>query len=312
MTLVNKAWTSPGVFPVPANGLATFVVGNRIFCGGGSQGAGAGTVSSQIWTSTVNADGSLTPWTRAGNMPAPATFHTFIYHKPSCSVYLYGSTSTNPKLYVAKVSGDTVGPWSIVTQFQSAAISGVGLLLVGDWLYMIGGAGNRCDSIRLGSGPIPDGYGTHRSLPPLPDLRIDPGVVICHNHIYVLGGFNSVSPLDRGEVFSARIEPDGNLGPWRQVGNLLQTAGRPSALGIGTRVLVLGGRSGGSLSSDLVQVATMYAGGDIGPFVGEDKFPVAFRAASRSIVQVGKYVFQITGFTTTNSDFIYRSEVNLT
>jgi hypothetical protein len=303
MNVINKPWTLlADRFPFAVNSSAGIVVGDRIFVIGGAFGSSS-VADKRIYSARVFTDGTLSSWTRAGDLLLATSFHKAVYHEPSQSVFVYGGGPTNPKIYKAKVSDDQIGPFTAVEQFQSAANPNPNMVVHGDWIYIVSGTPIRVDSYKVDSdGVVP------QSLPPLADPRSAAALFIWGGYLYLVGGANLTSPLDGSEVFSARLEPNGGLGPWKQVGNLPGKRGRLGHAVVGNQVVVIGGRTGGTTSTNTIYSATLMPEGQIGAFATEDAFPIIVRNITNQVFVVGKRIIVVGGFDTANRATVYVSE----
>lgn len=310
MSVINKRWVLQGHrYPFIFSNGAGFSAGNRLFVLGGA--GGVGVADRRIYTCEVLGDGSTSAWVKAGDLPVAANFNACVYHEGSQTVYHYGgSTAGNNKLYAAPVSGGVVGPFRTVSTWHASINSSPSLVIVGDWIYVVGGSLGRCDSFRIGTDGVP------QSLPKIlntgvvaADARYAAFAFTSNGYMYLAGGLNSQAPFDRSEVFSAPLQPNGGLGAWKKVGNLPIAMGRCGGAVKGDKLVILGGRFGGTTSTNRVFSASLLPGGDIGAFTDEDAFPIAFRGSGGTTLTVGNKIFVVGGFTTANVDTVYSSEL---
>jgi N-acetylneuraminic acid mutarotase len=139
-----------------------------------------------------------------------------------------------------------VTTWTPTTPFTTARNRHASVVS-GEFVYVIAGGNDR------GVPPLsdvqaariqPDGaLGPWMPTTPLPETRQDHAAVVHQNRLYVLGGFGSAGVSS--EVLSARINPDGTLGPWMPTTPLPDPQYEHTAAVIQGHVYVVGGGMGG-------------------------------------------------------------------
>lgn len=337
----------PGVsLAVARQGHTSVVIGNMLYVVGGSDGAPLDSVE----RATINADGSLEPFSLVSNVHlvvarqdhAIAVAANFLYVvggsgggrmlnnvertaiAPDGSLeqfatvpgvalatarsrhtvalfknmlYVVGGRSDSGPLSDVEASpinsDELLGPFVAAQAAMVAPRQGQATAIVGNYLYMLGGAGSTpLASIERAS---LDGSGNLEPLSPFGAAgfvipRAGFAAVVIGDYVYVIGGEStSANTIER-----ATIRADGTLGPFGAVvGVALMTSRKyHTAAVVGSYLYIIGGMgAGGALSS--VERASINPDGSLGTFAVVATLP-APRAAHTSVV-IGKYLYILGG-----------------
>jgi len=129
-------WTTSTVLPVALGNTQAIVTRNRVFLlGGWISGVGA---ISTVYTTTINADGTLGAWTTGTSLPGGLTHSQTIVTQNR--VFLLGGSETNI-VYTAPINSDgTLGVWSTgaslpgVLGVSQAIVTSSRVFLLGGWV----------------------------------------------------------------------------------------------------------------------------------------------------------------------------------
>lgn len=120
----------------------TVVSGNEVYAIGGRDSVSAATETAEVAHSTVQADGSLGPWSTTTPLPAPLAFHSAVVDHGA--IYVTGGLANNqvaPVLTVQRsvIAADgSLGPWTVVGMLDTPAGAHSSLARDGR-LYLFGG-----------------------------------------------------------------------------------------------------------------------------------------------------------------------------
>jgi hypothetical protein len=193
----------------------SFVQGNSVYVLGGFDGQ---TVYSDIAKTTVSADGTLSAWAVAGQLPMTLSHFSvslvgnYVYITGGLNMSAYDDPPALTTVYRGEIAADgTLGGWTTMTPLpeplatQASFVYG-GYLYVGGGIYVTATAGDEVKSVWRT--PI-DATGTLGAWKPVASLLIARGHVhqlpMFENHVYSLAGaidFNldSTSELDIGTL----------------------------------------------------------------------------------------------------------------
>jgi len=128
-----------------------------------------------------------------------------------------------PFVYAARVNNDgTIESWAELTDNSlPEALARGAAVTHGNTLFVVGGNSSGSESKVYTSQIQADGsLGEWLSAPPLPKRLRYLSAVNYGNYIYVVGGWDYMSRLAQSTVYSARIEGDGVLSEWVEIGNI--------------------------------------------------------------------------------------------
>lgn len=206
-------WTAGTAIPGPFMGTQAVVTKNRVYLLGGGNGT---VVTSTVYTTTINADGTLGTWITTTSLPGILSNCQLIVTKNR--VYVLGgltaSGSPTSVVYTAQINSDgTLGSWATGTSLPSV-LSHSQAIVTKNRVYLIGGHIGVAAVSTVYTAPInTDGtlgsWGTGNSLPA---ALHGCSVAITKNRIYVIGGASSSTA--QSTVYSAIINSDGLIGSW--------------------------------------------------------------------------------------------------
>lgn len=309
MISISKWNLLPARLPEAMASGCCFSYRNRLYIVGGGTGQPG---DRRVLTAEIFRDGSLSPWKQAGFLPVPSSFGAAVV-SDSGIVYVTGGTQGNPKVYASQISEDgTLKPFRIVNQLQNGFQSAPGMLIHNDWVYVVGGTNGPSNVVSaISRFRVGNEWQVSQVMTPLSIPRQFIKPFIYGGYMYVIGGAQSLTfPIDTDTVLSARIEADGSIGAWKQVGSLPLTLSRHVVIPWNDKVIVIGGRTNDTTNVDRVMVADLLPSGEIGTFKDLDRFPVAQRSLLGQSFLVGNRMYLCGGFTTVNQDHIYWADVS--
>jgi hypothetical protein len=201
-----SAWTTGSSILNPRMHAGSFAQGNTMYILGGFE-------DMQVWSdivrATVQADGTLSPWTTVGSLPGPRShFATTLVGN---YVYLTGglnqSAFQNPPVLTdvtrALVAADgTLTEWTSLTPL-TVPLATHASLYYGGYLYVVGGINNTADDNRVWRAPVlPDAtLGAWQQVASLPIARGHVHQVpMFENRAYSVAGAIDLALDSTGEV----------------------------------------------------------------------------------------------------------------
>ncbi|HUB06984.1 MAG TPA: hypothetical protein VMB50_08285 [Myxococcales bacterium] len=218
------AWSAMAPLAQPTAGMAGALVGNVAVIAGGDPGGESYT--DQSYSSVVQSDGSLGPWTAAGST-LNARMHAGAFAYGS-TVYVLGGFNTSTVLsdvVAATVSADgTLSAWSAAGSLPDPH-SHFGIAVVESFVYLVGGL----DQSALQNAPVVGEVwrgqvaangtlGGWTAMTALPDALCTQGAFTYGGYLYTGGGIDN-SVIQNG-MWRAPIAADHSLGAWEQVASL--------------------------------------------------------------------------------------------
>lgn len=273
------------------HGHATVVIGNYLYVLGGAGNTG---VLRDIERASINADGSLGPFSAASGTMLTDGRSGHVTELIGHYLYVLGGVGGSGSLATierAAIDADgALGAFEPVSELSMVSRRhGHTSSMVGNYLYVLGGS----DDIGL----IPRGehaaVNISGSLGPsgivpgvtLTTGRADHVVVVLGSFFYVIGGINGGTAIER-----AIINTDGTLGPFDVVAGI--TLARPrdgaTAAVIGSYLYILGG------SGQSIERSSISADGSLGPFEIISVILTATRRGSTSSI-IGNNLYIIGG-----------------
>lgn len=198
-----------------------------------------------------------------------------------------GSESGPPptKITIGRPADAQTTAWAWTTASGSPRM-GQAAAAAANNLYMVGGDynGPKTGVMRAPIGA--DGaLGLWRTTSALSEGRSHAGVTVVGDYLFAIGGNTGINSAT-ASVERARINADGELGPWEPATALPEAREGLSAVAVGDSLYVLGGRSGAVAASTALR-AVMGAGGVLGPWQA-----VAAPAGAISAAAVeGRHIF---------------------
>jgi len=230
------------------------VIGGHLYIVGG---VGSGGSLNSVEAAVINADGTLGPFTIAGDVTLATARQAHTAVAIGNRLYVLGGLGIGA---LSSVEQATIGPDGLLGTF--ATVAGVTLTtarqghtsaVIGNYLYVFGGfGGSALNSIERAA------INTDGSLGPfmtvsgvsLAAARYGHTTTIVGNKLYIIGGAGSGGTLR--DVEQATINADGSLGPFEAAAGVMLSAARTthSAVVLGKAIYVVGGvGASGSLTS---------------------------------------------------------------
>jgi Kelch motif protein len=294
--------TVSGVAMVTARGGHTsVVVGNSLYVLGGS--AGSGGILNSVERATINADGSLSPF----SIVSGVTLATARYLHTSIIVgnllYVIGGTGASGAA-LASIERATINPDGSLGSFTT--VSGTNLfsaryghssVVVGNSLYVVGGTGNGVlDSVERaaigGDGSL--GRFAAVSGVTLKTARYQHVSAVLGTALYVAGGSGTGGILN--SVERAAINPDGSLGGFVMVSDITQATARygQASVVVGNYLYALGGLTNAGYTKK-IERASIDSIGALGTFTTVSGAMLTVGQVSHTSTVVGSVVYVIGG-----------------
>lgn len=247
----------------PGEGITLISMGRYVYALGGQTMGGPDRLL--VERAEVGPDGTLGVFSvRAGN-PLPAgSFGPFAVIRDY--VYRAGTNTTAGRLYRSRLqaSGD-LGPWTIETLSNASSSNYGSAVVVGQNLYLLGGAeGSSTPAVdRYSINPDGSLGFTDQPSPPLPSTRFGTKAMVLPGAVYVIGGQNG-STILRDVLRSPVVTTPG--GWTAETGTLNAARSLSSAQIVGDRLYVIGGLSVSASYLTTAEYATIAANGTMGSF----------------------------------------------
>jgi hypothetical protein len=221
---------------------AAVQVGRYLYAlGGGDTG--------DVERAIINADGSLGPWQAVSSIVAGV--HAAVVSNGYVYVLMYSSDSGSVQR-AAINPDDSLGAWQDTTSMNLPR-GYLGMVVVGRYLYAIGGQGSGYAAMASVERAVinTDGsLGSWQTMASMNVARCDLAAVATRGYIYALGGSTCQGTI-YSSVERAKVNSDGSLNPWEVVTSMTIPRWRLAAVQSGSHVYVLGN----SPSSSVEQVA---------------------------------------------------------
>ncbi len=166
---VLQTFQSTTPIPTGAQNIGALAVDDRVVVLGGL--SAGGTSSSSVFVAQQAAGGALGPWSATVPLPRPDQLAKLV--RKDNHLFLIGGYS-GPNVYTATFSGGAVDAWTPALA-PSVAVSEVEAIVVGDYLYLLGGAvgSNTVVTDAVQFAPINSGgtLGAWQAARPLPTPR---------------------------------------------------------------------------------------------------------------------------------------------
>lgn len=219
-------------FPVAIHSQQIVVTKNRAYSLGGSI---AGTVSSAIYTATIDSAGVMSAWTLSGSVMPGATMNHVAFSTAN-KIYVIGGNSTN-KVYSCAINSDgTLGSWTTETNFPTTTYWGQ-YAITKNRIYLFA-----YNSTAIYTAPI-DSSGTIGTWVlsglTLPAQLSASQVTVTNNTVYIYGGVIAMSSFSSAVYYSA-INADGTLAGFVAGTSMPGAIGFSQALVTSTRIYIIG------------------------------------------------------------------------
>lgn len=225
-------WVAGTALPGVLGYSVSTIIKNRIYLFGGTTD-GNNSVTT-VYTTTINADGTLGTWTTGTVLPSPVSnAYLIVTHS---RVYICGGNNGVGLLstvYYATISSDgTLGSWVTGTALPQAIYAGTAIVTK-DRVYLVGGKNAAGNLVTTYTTTInADGsIGTWTTGTSLPGPIWTHTVFVSKNRVYTFGGTTGAGTIV-STVYTAPINTDGTIGAWT-VGTSL-----PSGMQQSTNIVV--------------------------------------------------------------------------
>lgn len=251
---VLGTWSLGTALPVPMYLNKAIVTKNRIYL---LAGIVNGVISTAVYTSVINSDGSLGAWTSTTALPVAMYGYSIIVVKNR--IYLFGGHNGSAALstiYTTTINSDgTLGTWAITTPLP-LILNGSLAVMIKNSVYLIGGDnGTTIKSTIYRASIYSDGsLGVWENIGSLVSPLSTSLSIVTKNRIYLVGGYNGVSY--NGNIYTALINSDGTFGTWTSAGSLPGVLTATQVIVTKNRVHLLGGNTNGLLTGNVSTVYT--------------------------------------------------------
>jgi hypothetical protein len=267
-------------------------------------GLGAGAyytpyAKSSVYVSSLNADGSLGPWSSTTSFSGQKRNHQSLAYNGHLYV-MGGGTTIWPWLQdiqVARIQDDgSVGAWSATTPLpHPAGLTQFAAVARNNYLYVIGGStDNALKVAEVYVAPIhaDGGLGVWSAVTALPAGTSGHDAVAYDGHLYVLGG-DDPNPGLLSRVLVAPFNADGSIGSWSDTTPLPSPRKSHKAAAYNGFLYCIGGGLSSSQHFGDVLVAPLNADGSVGEWSASTAISPA-REGAFSIVHDG-FLYVIGG-----------------
>lgn len=282
---------------------------NRLFCIGGFEPSSP-TVTADIFSTVVHADGTMDQWQPAGSLPAIRLNHNVVVYRNK--MYVIGGGTTNSAatnadtIFIGTIFEDgTVGAW-VTSQIPRGGLGDFAACVTsGGYIYVLGGVGTDGNNVSdawvskiQGDGLLgPWSLLTSSAMPPASGLSSN-AAVECNGYIVMVGGGDN-TPTWQSAIYTAKIHPNGQLDPWKYVGDTTTARNSPSLVVFGDTVVVIGGTSDTSTTFlKFCEAFKVDTGGTISvPSVFASPLPIPVRAQWAGAVVINGIAYLVGGRT---------------
>lgn len=339
-----SSWTTGTALPIALGVSQAVVTKNRVYLLGGY--INTTTLTSNIYTATVNSDGSLGNWSVSGTLPSVLAGTQAIVTKNT--VYLLGGGNApgvpNNIIYKASINSDgVIGTWVQGTSLPGNLYASQAIVAK-NRVYLLGGNDGTSVST-IYSAPILEGSNDYSSYyaadstnylmpgsgkPWIQQYQINSqqtsditdwaaGTALpvsvaysagfaTKNRVYIVGGYQN-GATSSANVYTAPINSDGTLGAWT-LGTALPAAVHYSTVVVTKdRVYLLGGWSGSYTAT--TYTATINADGTIGAWTTGSSLAYAVGAAGNHAFILKNRIYLIGGYNGASLSTIQSAPINM-
>ncbi|MBM3269144.1 MAG: hypothetical protein FJZ01_16005 [Candidatus Sericytochromatia bacterium] len=278
---------------VPRHSFASAVVGPYFYVVGGENDSGR---PKSVERALIDGAGYLGPFEVLADVSLPSERNGFEAVRIGNRLYLVGSEEEAGVLRAPIDGAGNLGNFVPAGVSLTTRRHRPGVLVVGNYLYVIGGSssGSRLASVERARIEADGGLSGFDTVPAvtLGTARNAMGIASVGSYLYVLGGSDG-SPL--GSIERAPIEPDGDLGAFQTLADRSLVAARSTfgTVVIGSKLYVVGG-GGNSGRLGTVESAAFDTQGNLDAFQSVGASLGTARNAFGSAV-VGNHLYAIGG-----------------
>lgn len=238
-----SSWvTSAQSLPIALAGSSSVVVKNRVYVFGGFGTA----VSSAVYVSEIQADGSLSSWSTGSNLFEGLAYSTAIV--VGDKVHLLGGYNASGKtanVYTAVINSDgSLGTWS-VTGSLYRAVYGCAAVVIRNRVYLVGGRETSpTSSITMATIKQDGSLSSWYIVDALTVALLFTSIVYTGTKLYAVGGSNS-SYQPTSNVYSVDVDPVSGLitGDWVFDSTLPMAVTESSIVSTDSRVYLLASKT---------------------------------------------------------------------
>ncbi len=242
------AWQTLNTLPAVTYRLSAVAANGYLFVAGGWNGT---TTYSTVYSSKINADGTIGAWNTLNTLPAVNRSYGLAVNNGYIFV-VGGTTGSNVStVYSAQINGNgTIGTWATLNTLP-VLVASHAVTVVNNYLFVTGGNVTTTGTVStVYSAPLKnDGtIGTWATLNTLPTLLLDHSAVSYNGYLYVVGGnTGSIS----SNIYSAKVNSDGTLGTWATLNTLPTVLYLQPSIAVNGYLFMIGGKNA---SADLSTV----------------------------------------------------------
>jgi uncharacterized repeat protein (TIGR01451 family) len=273
-------WKPGRSLPRPLTELAAVAAGGQVVVMGGN--AGTSNWRTEVYISTIGADGTLGNWREQTTHPLPhalAGAAAAVQPKDEHSSWIYLLGGTSGSLAYGEVyrttldhNTGTIGPW-ISTEPFTYAVTYLGAVALNNYLYAIGGhawlpwGAESTELVYFASIQADGSLGNWHEAEALPE-ELEKLLVVGYSEgvtstLYAIGGQKKLignPTTSSNNVYYANVNPDGSLSPWGpsggwSFGDLPVPVYAHSGVLFRDQILVTGGKDTSNSELDIVKAA---------------------------------------------------------
>jgi uncharacterized repeat protein (TIGR01451 family) len=305
------SWQSTTALPEGLANRNTVVHGDQLYVIGGKMADNR--ANNNIYSATINADGSLGAWRTAGQLPLPHYLFTTVV--AGDVLFLIGGWDGNKTVnHVWRATFDgsgNVGNWAAMPAYP-VALDLHDAVLIDGHIYSVGG----WDSFKplqsvYAAAVTATGLSDWQLVGNLPKALYRHAVTGANGFLYVTGGYDA---NNRGEatVLVAKVNGTSALGGWQTPPALPALTYYHTAVIHDGRLVVLGGRNDAAPSANVYSTG-IGADGLTGTWQAETALPVAlYRFGAATVTRNGSDYLYVTAGLRSESDYqaaVYHSTV---
>lgn len=265
-------WVTYSSFPTIINAVKVITTKNTMYIFGGAMN---NIQSNQLYSCTINSDGSLGTFIRRSDIPIPTNWHlAFI---TSSRIYLvagHNGTAFDNLIYSAPFAGG-LNDYSKYYDFDEVPN------------YLEPGSGRPWEQQYQINNTQTDDINDWSFGTAFPIQINVPACIVTKNRVYILGGISGTTTISTG--YTAPINSDGTLGAWVAAGSLPTIRHYPSVIVTKNRVYIIGGHDGTSTLSTII-TANINFDGTLGTWSATTSLPVALYGSSVFVTKNRVYV----------------------
>ena len=271
------SWIADANLPGPLYASQAIVTKNRVYLIGGINANNGTSVTSTVYTATINADGTIGIWGTVTSIPTALSYVKSLITKNT--IYIIGgwngSAAVNT-VYSAQINSDgTIGSWALNANTLPATLYASQMVVTKNRVYLIGGITNVSTYTTAiytanisADGVLGPWLTATFSLPVTLGSQT---FLVTKNNIFIFGGWNGSTAVST--VYRATIKTDGTIDTWivynSTITNFLTDSSLPGAIYGGgviatkNKVHILGGKIITSASGHVNTVYTADISSDI-------------------------------------------------